>query len=114
MSRSNSNKSETKKSHDSASSSPDITTRAPQNIKTNGSTTNINNNNNNNNHRGNNMNNSNNNGQTATMSETSDDSSLNSVELDPMGKASFTVQHTIHFQTSARIPSKISIIICYP
>lgn len=89
MSRSNSNKSDSKKSNDSASSSPDITSRGPLNLnKTNGNTAN---NNNNNNHRGNNVNNSNNNGpMIATMSETSDDSSLNSVELDPMGKNQFS------------------------
>lgn len=44
-------------------------------------------NHNSNNNNNNLNNNGNNNGPlTATMSETSDDSSLNSVELDPMGK----------------------------
>lgn len=69
MGRSNSKTSSGSKKSQSGSvaSSPDITSRGPIN---------------------NNMNNNNNNGPLlpATMSETSDDSSLNSVELDPIGK----------------------------
>ncbi|CAD7080043.1 unnamed protein product [Hermetia illucens] len=67
-------KSSSKKSssNDSASSSPDITSRGPLS-------------NNNNNNTASNMQNVNNNNGIATMSETSDDSSLNSVDLDPMG-----------------------------
>lgn len=43
-------------------------------------------------------NNGNNNGPlTATMSETSDDSSLNSVELDPMGKLKAIVSFFLMF-----------------
>lgn len=93
IARSNSNKSDSKKStNDSSSSSPDITSRGPLGGG-------INNNNNNsqcqpnhqNNHINNNLNNNGNGPLTATMSETSDDSSLNSVELDPMGKRHATL-----------------------
>lgn len=83
MSRTSSSKSESKKSlNDSASSSPDITSRGPLCINNNNTS------HANNNHQMANNNNNNGNGNapmTATMSETSDDSSLNSVELDPIG-----------------------------
>lgn len=97
IARSNSNKSDSKKStNDSSSSSPDITSRGPL--------CGSNNNNNNNSHNqpmhqnniNNNLNNNGNGPLTATMSETSDDSSLNSVELDPMGK---NLQIHIHLRT---------------
>lgn len=94
IARSNSNKSgDSKKStNDSSSSSPDITSRGPLG----GGNNNNNNNsqcqpNHQNNHINNNLNNNGNGPLTATMSETSDDSSLNSVELDPMGKRNATL-----------------------
>lgn len=68
--------------NDSAASSPDITTRA---ILNRSLSSNNNNNNNQCNPHNNNNNNANGNNGVA-MSETSDDSSLNSVDLDPMGK----------------------------
>ncbi|XP_055302880.1 rap1 GTPase-activating protein 1 isoform X7 [Sitodiplosis mosellana] len=109
IARSNSNKSDSKKStNDSSSSSPDITSRGPLCA---------NNNNNNNshshaNHHSNNINNNlNNNGNgplTATMSETSDDSSLNSVELDPMdGGATYVDSDTgLESMSSAEATTK--------
>lgn len=69
-----------KSSNGSAASSPDITSR--------GTIVNHSHNNNNNNTNNNNNNSVNGNGQIAAMSETSDDSSLNSVDLDPMGEFS--------------------------
>lgn len=73
MARSNSKTSSSSKKsqNDSAASSPDITSRGPLSLN-------------------NNIHNNNNNGPiAATMSETSDDSSLNSVDLDPIGKLIF-------------------------
>lgn len=79
----NSNGSQGKKSPtESAASSPDITSRGPLILHNNNSISSNNNINNNNN---NNLTNSNGNVPIAAMSETSDDSSLNS-DLDPMGK----------------------------
>ena len=70
-----------KSPNDSATSSPDITSRCSINHNNNNV---INNNNLNNNGK---ISNANNNGNgPIAMSETSDDSSLNSVDLDPMGK----------------------------
>lgn len=76
--------------NDSAASSPDITSRAILNRSL--SSNNNNNNNQCNPHHANNNNNANGNNGVA-MSETSDDSSLNSVDLDPMGK--LTLSHLI-------------------
>lgn len=98
IARSNSNKSDSKKStNDSSSSSPDITSRGPLCSNNNNNNHSQSHSNHHSNHHSNNINNNlNNNGNgplTATMSETSDDSSLNSVELDPMGKAKTILNH---------------------
>ncbi|XP_055376092.1 rap1 GTPase-activating protein 1 isoform X2 [Condylostylus longicornis] len=86
LGRSNSKNSSKKSLNESASSSPDITSRGP--ISTSNNNNNINNNNNNNNNNvvtnSKESHNMNNNGVTATMSETSDNSSLNSVDLEPI------------------------------